>query len=458
MARRIPLVAIVGRTNVGKSTLFNAIAGRRLAIVEDTPGVTRDRSYSLVKRHGFLFNLVDTGGVVGDEDATLQALVREQAEVAVGEADLVIALFDGVEGVHPLDWEVADLVRRSGKPILWVVNKCEKGEHQIAASEFHSLGADELHILSAAHYQGLRELIEKIEAHLQQTAGKLSTEAPEEELPVRVAIIGKPNVGKSTLINRILGEPRLVTSDVAGTTRDSIDVKVRREGRDFVFVDTAGLRKRAKVEDGSVERYSTLRTLRAVAGCDVGVLVIDATHGIPTEQDAKIGGIIHERGKGFVIVVNKWDLIEKDHTSVHAFTTAIREVFKFAKYCPIIFVSALTGRRCPSVLETVAEVYDARKLRIKTSDLNRVLRAAFDRRPPPVYRGQPIKLQFAVQAGIEPPTFVLFLNHPSRLGFGYERYIKNALRDEYPFPGVDIKINFRKKSAREEADEAAARG
>jgi GTP-binding protein len=457
MAKKIPLVAILGRTNVGKSTLFNAIAGRRLAIVEDTPGVTRDRAYALIKRYSFLFNLVDTGGVVGDEDATLQALVREQAEVAVGESDLIIALFDGVEGVHPLDWEVADIARRSGKPVVWVVNKCERDEHKLSSHEFHTLGADELQLMSAAHHQGLRELIEKIEAELTKHEVHMPVEAPLEEQPVRVAIIGKPNVGKSTLINRILGEPRLVTSDVAGTTRDSIDVRVRREGRDFVFVDTAGLRKRAKVEDSSVERYSTLRTLRSVAGCDVGVLVIDATQGIPTEQDAKIGGIIHERGKGFIIVVNKWDLVEKDHRSVHAFTEAIREQFKFAKYAPILFVSALTGRRCPSVLETAAEVYDARRQRIKTSDLNRVLRIAFERRPPPVYRGQPIKLQFAVQAGVEPPTFVLFVNHPSRLGFGYERYIRNALRDEYPFPGVDLKLNFRKKSAREEAEESASR-
>jgi GTP-binding protein len=250
-----------------------------------------------------------------------------------------------------------------------------------------------------------------------------------------------------------LGEPRLVTSDVAGTTRDSIDIQLKREGRNFTFVDTAGLRKKAKVEDSTVERYSTLRTLRSIAGCDVGVLVIDATQGIPTEQDTKIGGIIHERGKGLIIVVNKWDLIEKDHKSVHAFTEAIQEQFKFAKYAPILFVSALTGRRCPSVLETAAKVYDARRLRLKTSELNRVLQAAFDRRPPPVYRGQPIKLQFAVQAGIEPPTFVLFVNHPSKLGFGYQRYIKNALRESYPFPGVDVKLNFRKKSLKEEAGE-----
>lgn len=457
MVRRIPLVAIVGRTNVGKSTLFNALAGRRLAIVEGTPGVTRDRSYALIKRYGFLFNLVDTGGVVGDEDETLQALVREQAEVAVGESDVVIALFDGVDGVHPLDWEVADLARRSGKPVLWVVNKCERDEHRLGGSEFHTLGADELLCISAAHHQGVRELVDQIEKSLHASEVRAPTEAPAADEALRVAIIGKPNVGKSTLINRILGEPRLVTSDVAGTTRDSIDVRVRREGRDFVFVDTAGLRKRAKVQDSTVERYSTLRTLRSIAGCDVGVLVVDATQGIPTEQDTKIGGIIHERGKGLVIVVNKWDLVEKDHRSVHDFTAAIREQFKFAKYAPILFVSALTGRRCPSVLETVAEVYDARRYRVKTSDLNRTLQAAFQRRPPPVYRGQPIKLQFAVQAGVEPPTFVLFVNHPGKLGFGYERYIKNSLRDAFPFPGVDLKLNFRKKSLREEADEAAAR-
>jgi GTP-binding protein len=457
MTARIPLVAIVGRTNVGKSTLFNAIAGRRLAIVEDTPGVTRDRAYTLVKRFGFLFNLVDTGGVVGDEDAELQQLVRDQAEVAIAESDLVLAVFDGVEGVHPLDWDVAELARRSNKPVISIINKCEKQEHQIQAPEFHSLGLDELHPMSAAHHQGLRELIEKIERALVSQDIQLPTEREDHVPAIRVAIVGKPNVGKSTLVNRILGEDRLVTSAIAGTTRDSIDVQVKRDGRDFLFCDTAGLRKRARVEDASVERYSALRTLRAIAGCDVGVLVIDATEGIPTEQDTKIGGVIHERGKGFVIVVNKWDLVEKDHRTVKAFTDAIYEQFKFARYAPILFVSGLTGRRCPSILETVAAVYDSRRLRIKTSELNRVLQAAFERRPPPVYRGNPIKLQFGVQVAIEPPTFVLFLNHPTRIGFGYERYIRNALRETYPFVGVDLKLQLRKKSEKEAAEEAESR-
>jgi GTPase len=446
--KKTPLVAIVGRTNVGKSTLFNAIAGRRLAIVEDAPGVTRDRSYTLVRRYDFLFNLCDTGGITGDQDTKLQDLVRDQAEIAVSEADLIIALFDGVEGPNPLDHEVVELLRRSKKPTIWVVNKCEKPANELLAAEFYGLGMDELHFISAAHQLGVRDLVKTIGVHLEALDAVTATtsEPRAQDDHIRVAVLGRPNVGKSTLINKIIGEERLVTSDIAGTTRDSIDVRVTRDGRDFVFVDTAGLRKKARVEDSTVERYGNLRTLRSLAGCDVAVLVLDATLGVPSVQDTKIGSLIHERGRGFVIVVNKWDAIEKDHRTVKAYTEAVQAEFRFAKYAPIVFVSALTGRRCPSVLEAVRTVYDAAKVRVKTADVNRVLKVAFEKRPPAAHRGIPVKLMFATQVAIEPPTFVLFLNQPAKISYAYQRYIKNSLREHFPFPGIDMKLQLRKRS------------
>lgn len=451
MTKKIPVVAIVGRTNVGKSTLFNAIAGRRLAIVEDFPGVTRDRFYSLVTKYDFLFNLCDTGGITGDEETELQELVRAQAEIAIEESDVIVAVFDGIEGINPLDYEVVEMLRRSQKPVLWVVNKLEKPSNELTASEFYGLGVEDLIYISAAHHIGVRELVKTIGEELQKLErftprGEEHPEHGEEN--IRVAILGRPNVGKSTLVNRIIGEERLVTSDVAGTTRDSIDVKVKREGQQFTFVDTAGLRKKARVDDHTVERYGNLRTLRALAGCDVAVLVIDATQGIPSVQDTKIGSLIHERGRGFVIVVNKWDAVEKDHKTVKAFTDAVQAEFRFAKYAPILFVSAATGRRCPSVLEAVKEVYEAGRLRVKTSEVNRVLKEAFDRKPPPAHRTQPVKLMFATQVAVAPPTFVLFLNQPAKISYAYQRYIKNSLRDVFPFKGVDMKLQLRKRTER----------
>lgn len=510
---QIPLVAIVGRTNVGKSTLFNALIGRRTSVTEDSPGVTRDRSYGTVNSFGVMFRLIDTGGLVGEEDDQLHSSVQMQTRLAIQEADAIIVVFDGIAGVHPLDHLVMDELRQTKKPIVWVANKCEKEVNKVAASEFYALGIDDIIPISAAHREGLRALVRRLaelvgplpagtrestkkgkgakrgrdeinlkdliaaESSEQSSSTSASTKNGHEDgdiseldlaelsaeegaqtsgensinaTPIRVAVIGRPNVGKSTLINKIIGEDRLVTSPIAGTTRDAIDISVKREGRDYVFVDTAGLRKKARVDDGSVERYSNLRTLRALAQCDVVVFVIDAIEGAPSAQDAAILGLAHERGKAIVLVVNKWDAIEKDHRTVHAFQNAVYESLKFARYAPVLFVSALLGRRCPSVLATVGQVYDNARVRISTGDLNRVLERAISSKTPPIYRGEPLKFYFATQVSVAPPTIVLFINHPRAMHFAYERYLRNLIRTHFPFVGSDIKFQLRKKKTKEE--------
>lgn len=467
MAQRISSVAIVGRTNVGKSTLFNALVGKRIAVVEDTPGVTRDRNYAFVERWGFPFTLVDTGGLVGEDENPLRDAVRKQAEIAIDQADLVLAVVDAIDGLQPGDEEVADLLRR-GKPgrVIWVVNKCEKPGVQVAAHEFHALGVDELVFVSAAHKIGIAELAEKVreklglekeiaigreqEREIEKEQDSEQEEQVTESQEIKVAILGRPNVGKSTLVNKILGEERLVTSDIAGTTRDSIDLHLTRDGQRYHIVDTAGLRRKPRIEDGSIERYSVIRALKVLVDCDVAVLVIDATQGAPGDQEAKIAELVTERGRGLVLVVNKWDAIEKDHHTVKDFERAIRAQLPFAAFAPIVFVSALSGRRCPQVLETVKEVYTQAQSRIATSQVNKLLSVAFERKPPPLYRGEPIRFFFATQIGVAPPEFVLFVNHPRRVNNSYQRYLKNILREEGGFTGSEIKLRLRKRGRSEE--------
>ncbi len=451
-SRKIPIVAIVGRTNVGKSTLFNALVGRRISIVQDKPGVTRDRNYHFITRFGFPFTLIDTGGLSGEQEDSLQDAVRVQADIAIEEADLVVAIFDGIDGLHPMDNEVVDRIRKSEKPVLWVINKSESPKAEMGSGEFYGMGIDSLIFVSAAHLIGIKELAEAIREKLGANVTAEDNRVDEKDA-IRIAILGRPNVGKSSLVNRILGEERVIASPTAGTTRDTIDIRLTRDSQKYIIVDTAGLRKKARVDDMTVERFSNLRTLRALVMCDVAVIVLDATQGLPSEQDAKIAGLIHERGRGLIIVINKWDAIEKDHKTAKSFEDAVYEVFKFARYAPILFVSAVTGQRCPHILKKAKEVHDNSQLRIQTSELNRILENAFHRKPPPVYRTEPIKLFFSTQVSVQPPTFVLFVNHPRKVGFAYERYLKNAIRKEYPFEGVDIKINFRKRS--EKADRAA---
>ncbi len=466
----VPTVCIVGRTNVGKSTLFNALAGRRKAVVKDQPGVTRDRCYELVTRFDFPFTLIDTGALVGEEDIALHESVRQQSELAMRQSDVVVAVFDGLHGLHPLDSEVLDLVRQIGKPTIFVANKCEKPSAAMTATELYGLGIEEIIPLSAAHRRGIRDLIAKLKElvgpvdmdaempAVEEFSGEddavpeVLPEAPiadEEAGPamrINISIIGKPNVGKSTFVNRLLGEERMICSPIAGTTRDSIKSELSREGRQFEIVDTAGLRKKAGVRDGSVERFSNIRTLRSLAQSDVAVFLLDAAEGIPTEQDARIVGLAHEKGKSLVIVVNKWDLIEKEPRTAEAYRQAVRSVFKFAAYAPVVFVSALTGQRCLSVLDSVIEVADAARVRLSTSEVNKVFTDAFAAKPPPVYRGNPVKLLYATQVATKPPTFAVFVNYPERLPFNYERYLKNTLRRSIPFVGNDIRILFRRRS------------
>lgn len=480
MGKHMPVVAIIGRTNVGKSTLFNAIAQRRVAVVEDYPGVTRDRLGLVIRHFNKPFMLVDTGGLVGEDDPNssdqIQRAVREQAEVAIREADLILCVFDGISGVHPLDHEVVDAMRRSNKKVLWVINKCEKQITSMFAGEFYALGLDEFACVSAAHRQGTRELSKSIAAALwgdHEAAGEISDESGVEELqqenldqyqephvegsqmvgdrPIKVAVVGRPNVGKSSLINRILGEDRLIASEQAGTTRDAIDIELRREGRDFVIIDTAGLRKRSRVSPESIERYSNLRSLRSLVGSDVIVLVLDATRGAPSDQDQRIAQLAHERGRGLVIAVNKWDAVEKDHRSVKNFREIVRRQMPFVKYAPILFISALSGKRCPAVLTSVAAVYDAARVRVRTSDLNKLLASLFTHRPPPVVRGEPVKLYFATQTAVAPPTIVLFLNHPKELKPSYQRYLKDHIRKHFPFEGVDLRLVLRKRTEKAHA-------
>ena len=445
MSPKIPIIAIVGRTNVGKSTLFNQICGRAQQIVKNEHGVTRDRAYAFVKRFSFPFNLIDTGGMIGEENENFADIIRQQSELAINEADLIFAVFDGVEGIHPYDEQVVGFLRKAKKPVVWIVNKCEKPSTVIDASEFYSLGIEDPQFISAAHNDGVKDLVKKAQEILKVKDFSITPE--EEDSTIKVAIIGRPNVGKSSLLNRITGDQRVVTSDIAGTTRDSVNITITRDGQDYEIVDTAGLRKKKKVDDTSIEEESNWRTLRALSESDVCVLIIDATQGLPSEQDAKIAGLIHERGRGLIIVVNKWDAVEKDHKTVKAFETNIYDTLKFVGYAPILFVSALTGRRCPSILEKAKEVHASSGLRIKTSELNAIMEQAFHSKPPPVYRGEPVKLYFSVQTSVRPPSFVLFVNHPRELNFSYERYLKNFIRKKYPFAGVDVRIMFRKKKS-----------
>lgn len=569
MARAYPVVAIVGRPNVGKSTLFNRVLGTKKAIVEDRAGVTRDRNYALVERFSIPFMLVDTGGLDDHSDDELIKFVHEQALVAIEEADAVIALFDGKEGLQEADRDVVKVLRRFTKPIAYIVNKVDGEELRYERlSDFYSLGLDSLEAMSALHGYAVNEAIESVlrgvpdyqsyrqsfldrkkniveretvaetvvaampadddddedlvvaseeldaefgddafldfprgepvfaevfDTHdesteigskaseeyvrqervrrdlriphrerlysadgnlLHQPAEDADTDAQTdepasvvpEELPcIAVALVGRPNVGKSTMLNTFVGERRAITSPLPGTTRDALDLELTRDGQVFRIVDTAGLRKKARVDD-EVERFSTMRSVGAISECDVAVIVLDAIDG-PQEQDAKIAGLAHERGAGLVIAVNKWDAVEKDHRSVKEMEQKVRVAFKFAQYAPIVFVSALSGRRCPKLLETVKEVAFERERRVSTGALNRVLARAVSRKSAPIYRGRPVKVYFATQVQSAPPEFIFFVNQPRGVHFSYVRYLKNCIRDAFGFEGSDIRIRLRKRGA-----------
>ena len=435
MRTSLPTVAIVGRPNVGKSTFFNRLVGHKLAIVEDTPGVTRDRHYARAEWAGHHFWVVDTGGLEIGTDEPLASAIRAQVTAAIEESDLIVFLVDGREGVQPMDERIAGMLRKPGRPIELVVNKLDRLPEELGHHEFWELGLGEPIPVSAISGRGTGDLLDQIVAHF-----PAPVEAPEDNA-LRVAVIGKPNVGKSSLINKLLGEERLVVSDVAGTTRDAIDTPLRYHERDLIFVDTAGLRRHARSVRG-LEFFSWLRTERAIERSDVCVLLIDGTEPAHV-HDLKIAELAWRAGRGLVIVVNKWDVVEKETNTAVAYQKAIVARAPQLHWVPFLFASALTGQRVQKVLELVTEVAAERERRIATNEVNDVFHELAERQPPPQYRGMRVKLLYATQAGTAPPTFVVFVNHPKGLTETYIRYLRNSLRDRWAFVGTPVRLRIR---------------
>jgi GTP-binding protein len=427
-----PVVAIVGRPNVGKSTIFNRIAGERISIVEDVPGVTRDRIYSSGEWLNRKFNIIDTGGIdIGDEPFLAQ--IREQAEIAIDEADVIIFMTNGRDGVTAADEEVAKILRRSNKPVVLAVNKIDNPEMRENIYDFYTLGFGEPYPISGTHGLGLGDLLDAVVAHFP----KHEQEDYEEDV-IKFCLIGRPNVGKSSLVNAILGEERVIVSDIAGTTRDAVDTHFTREGQEYVIIDTAGMRKRGKVYE-STEKYSVLRALKAIERSDVVLVVLNAEEGI-VEQDKKIAGYAHEAGRAVVIVVNKWDAIEKDDKTLIEFERKIRDHFQFLDYAPIVFVSAKTKQRLHKLLPTIQMVSENHAMRVQTNVLNEVIMDAVAMNPTPTHNGQRLKIYYATQVAVKPPTFVIFVNDPELMHFSYERFLENRIRDAFGFEGTPIKL------------------
>ena len=438
-----PTVAIVGRPNVGKSQLFNRLAGKRLSIVEDTPGVTRDRLYAECEWRARTFNIIDTGGIEPSNDNEILKFMRFQAETAIHHADVIIFITDLRTGITASDMDVAAMLQRSGKPIVLAVNKCDKpGAPEPEFYEFYNLGLGEPFGISALHGYGTGDLLDAVFDYF-----------PPEEVDdredgrIRVALIGKPNVGKSSMLNRILGEERVIVSDVAGTTRDSVDADVDNAYGKYTFVDTAGIRKKSKVNE-KIEKYSVMRSLMAVERADVCVIMIDATEGV-TEQDTKVAGEAHNSGKGCIIVVNKWDLVEKDGSTMKEYTLQVREGLAYMPYAPVLFVSAATGQRVDKLFELINEVYEQNNKRIPTGQLNSILAEATARVQPPTDKGRRLKIYYMTQAGVCPPTFVFFCNDARLFHFSYQRYLENQIREVFGLTGTPVKIIVRQRGDKE---------
>lgn len=437
------VVAIVGRPNVGKSTLFNAIAGEMISIVKDTPGVTRDRIYADVTWLDKTFTLIDTGGIEPDSNDIILSQMREQAEIAINTADVIVFITDVRQGLVDSDAKVADMLRRSKKPVVLVVNKVDSFEKFMPdVYEFYNLGIGDPVPVSAASRLGIGDMLEAVCSHFKDD----DTEEEEDERP-RIAIVGKPNVGKSSIINKLLGEERVIVSDIAGTTRDAVDTEIRRNGRDYVFIDTAGLRRKSKIKE-ELERYSIIRTVTAVERADVVVVVIDATEGV-TEQDAKIAGIAHERGKGVIIAVNKWDAIEKNDKTIYEQTKKIRDVLSYMPYAEMLFISAVTGQRLNKLFDLIDVVIQNQTLRVATGVLNEIMAEAVALQQPPSDKGKRLKLYYMTQVAVKPPTFVIFVNDKELMHFSYTRYIENKVREAFGFKGTSLKFIIRERKDKE---------
>ena len=438
-----PVVAIVGRPNVGKSTLFNVLAGDKISIVKDTPGVTRDRIYADVSWLDNDFTIIDTGGIEPDSGDVILSQMREQAQIAIDTADVIIFITDVHQGLVDSDAKVADMLRRSGKPVVLAVNKVDSiQKYMMDVYEFYNLGIGEPFAISAANRQGLGDMLDEVVKHFPEDTG----EDEYSDIP-KIAIVGKPNVGKSSLINKLLGEDRVIVSDVAGTTRDAVDTKVTWNEKDYIFIDTAGLRRKAKVKE-EIERFSVIRTVTAVERADVVVVMIDASEGV-TEQDANIAGIAHEKGKGVIIAVNKWDAIEKNDKTIYKHTNRIREVLSFMPYAEIVFISARTGLRISRMFETLDAVIENQTMRIQTGVLNEILAEAVAMQQPPSDRGRRLKIFYMTQVAVKPPTFVIFVNDKELMHFSYTRYLENKIRDAFDFGGTPLKFIVRERGEKE---------
>ena len=437
------ILAIVGRPNVGKSTLFNTLAGEKISIVEDHPGVTRDRIYADVTWLNHSFSMIDTGGIEMDSKDKMLKHMREQADIAIDTADVILFLVDVRQGLVDADFKVADMLRKSGKPVILVVNKVDNFEKYMPdVYEFYNLGIGDPHPISAASKLGIGDMLDAV----MELFDLEKIEEEEDDRP-KIAIVGKPNAGKSSLINNLLGENRVIVSDVAGTTRDAIDTEIVYNGTEYVFIDTAGLRRKSKTKE-NIERYSIIRTVAAIERSDVVILMIDATEGV-SEQDAKIAGIAHDRGRGLIIAVNKWDAIEKDNHTVKEYTKKVRDILSFVPYAEVIFISALTGQRTKKIFDMLETVIENHAMRIQTGVLNEILMEAVALQQPPSDKGKRLKLFYMTQVSTKPPTFVLFVNKKELMHFSYQRYIENRIRDTFGFMGTPIRIFIRERKEKE---------
>ncbi len=439
-----PIVAVVGRPNVGKSTLFNVLAGENISIVKDTPGITRDRIYAYITWLNRNFTLIDTGGIEPDSNDIILSQMRQQAEIAMVTADVIIFLVDVKQGLQDADAKVADMLRRSHKPVVLVVNKVDSFEKYMAdVYEFYNLGIGDPYPISAANKLGIGDMLEVVTSYFPEDDGE-----EEEDERIRVAIVGKPNVGKSSIINKLLGENRLIVSDIAGTTRDAVDTEVTYNGREYVFIDTAGLRRKNKIKE-ELEHFMIVRTVSAVERADVVVLVIDASEGV-TEQDAKIAGIAHDRGKAVIIAVNKWDAIEKDDKTIYRFTEKIRNTLSYMPYAEMLFISAKTGQRLPKLYETIDMVSENHAMRVATGVLNEIMAEAVAMQQPPSDKGKRLRLYYITQVSVKPPTFVIFVNDKELMHFSYTRYIENQIRDTFGFKGTPLHFIIRERKEKEQ--------